>query len=192
ARPAPRRSCDSRRPPARRGSRSRARTATTPGSRPSRRSRRRRSSSRCWSSTAAAAARTPRRSRRRSYSAGGTRRTAWRRRSPRRRRPWRRPEEHRDAHRAAHGCIGHGEDALTRIERRMAQHYEWWLLGLVGLLLGLGLGNLVSATHAGSEGLLSPNVVRQLVAIAIGLALLVAGLLVDYRHLERWGWFVYA
>jgi len=81
---------------------------------------------------------------------------------------------------------------LTRIERRMAQHYEWWLLGLVGLLLGLGLGNLVSATHAGSEGLLSPNVVRQLVAIAIGLALLVAGLLVDYRHLERWGWFVYA
>lgn len=81
---------------------------------------------------------------------------------------------------------------MTRIERRMAQHYEWWLLGLVVLLLGLGIVNLVSATHAGSEGLLSPNVARQLAAIAIGAGLLVATLLVDYRHLERWGWFVYA
>lgn len=81
---------------------------------------------------------------------------------------------------------------MTRIERRMAQHYEWWLLGLIVLLLGLGIANLVSATHAGSDGLLSPNVVRQLAALGIGSLLLVATLLVDYRHLERWGWFVYA
>jgi rod shape determining protein RodA len=81
---------------------------------------------------------------------------------------------------------------VNRIERRMAQHYEWWLLGLIGLLLGLGVANLVSATHAGSEGLLSPNVARQLAALGIGAALLAATLLIDYRHLERWGWFVYA
>jgi rod shape determining protein RodA len=81
---------------------------------------------------------------------------------------------------------------VTRIERRMAQHYEWWLLGLIVLLLGLGLGNLVSATHAGNERMLTPNVVRQLAALGLGAGLMLATLLVDYRHLERWGWFVYA
>lgn len=81
---------------------------------------------------------------------------------------------------------------MRRIERRMAQHYEWWLLGLLVLLLALGIVNLMSATHAGSEGLLSPNVMRQLAAIGLGAALMVATLLIDYRHLERWGWFVYA
>lgn len=80
---------------------------------------------------------------------------------------------------------------MTRIERRMAQHYEWWLLGLVCLLLALGVANLMSATHAGSAGLLTPNVVRQLAAIGLGAGLLVASVLIDYRHLERWGWFVY-
>jgi len=81
---------------------------------------------------------------------------------------------------------------VARIERRTAQHYEWWLLGLVFLLLGLGLVNLMSATHAGTEGLFSPNMARQLAAIGLGIALLVAATLVDYRQLERWGWFVYA
>jgi len=81
---------------------------------------------------------------------------------------------------------------VTRIERRMAQHYEWWLLALIVGMLGLGLANLVSATHAGTEGYFSPNVVRQLAALGIGAGLLTATLLIDYRHLERWGWFVYA
>ena len=81
---------------------------------------------------------------------------------------------------------------MTRIERRMAQHYEWWLLGLVVVLLGFGLVNLVSATHGGAEGYLTPNVVRQLAALGLGAALLVAMVLIDYRHLERWGWLVYA
>lgn len=81
---------------------------------------------------------------------------------------------------------------MARIERRTAQHYEWWLLGLVFLLLGLGLTNLMSATHAGAEGVFSPNVVRQLAAIGLGTVLLVAAMIIDYRQLERWGWFVYA
>ena len=81
---------------------------------------------------------------------------------------------------------------MARIERRTAQHYEWWLLGLVFLLLGLGLANLMSATHAGAEGLFSPNVVRQLAAIGLGTAMIVTVMIIDYRQLERWGWFVYA
>ncbi len=81
---------------------------------------------------------------------------------------------------------------MARIERRTAQHYEWWLLGLVCLVTGLGIVNLMSATHAGSKGLLSPNVVRQFAAIGLGSVLLVAALFVDYRQLERWGWLLYA
>jgi rod shape determining protein RodA len=81
---------------------------------------------------------------------------------------------------------------MARIERRTAQHYEWWLLGLVCLLIGLGLVNLMSATHAGAEGMLSPNVARQLAAVGIGAALLAISMFFDYRQLERWGWFVYA
>ena len=81
---------------------------------------------------------------------------------------------------------------MARIERRTAQHYEWWLLGLVCLLIGLGLVNLMSATHAGAEAMLSPNVVRQLAAVGLGAALLMITMFIDYRQLERWGWFVYA
>ena len=80
---------------------------------------------------------------------------------------------------------------MQRIERRLAQHYEWWLLALVALLVGLGLANLASATHAGSHSGLSPTVQRQLGALLLGAVGLAVAVVVDYHRLERWGWFLY-
>jgi len=72
------------------------------------------------------------------------------------------------------------------IDRRSVQNFDWVLAGMVAALLGLGFLNLVSATHAGaSASLLSPEVERQLVALALGVGALVVVLAVDYRRLER-------
>ncbi|RIL06016.1 MAG: rod shape-determining protein RodA [Proteobacteria bacterium] len=81
---------------------------------------------------------------------------------------------------------------MARIERRLAQHYEWWLVGLIVLLIGLGLANLMSATHPESEALVSPTVRRQLAALALGAIGFTGAVAIDYRHLERWAPFLYA
>jgi rod shape determining protein RodA len=81
---------------------------------------------------------------------------------------------------------------MARIERRFAQHYEWWLLGLVLGLVGLGIGNLISATHAGADRILTPNVVRQLAALVLASGALTVAMVVDYHRLERWAWLLYA
>jgi rod shape determining protein RodA len=49
----------------------------------------------------------------------------------------------------------------------------------------MGLGNLLSATHAGSTGTLSTEVERQLVAVAIGSVGLLVALLPDHRRFQR-------
>jgi rod shape determining protein RodA len=75
---------------------------------------------------------------------------------------------------------------MARIERRMAQHYEWWLLGLITLLVGMGMANLMSATHPESESLLSPTLKRQLASLALGAIAFACAVAIDYRRLERW------
>ncbi len=75
---------------------------------------------------------------------------------------------------------------MQAIDRRLFQNFDWPLLGLVMALLGMGIINLISATHGASSGDLSPEVHRQLISTAIGgLAMLVA-IVFDYRRLERW------
>jgi rod shape determining protein RodA len=83
------------------------------------------------------------------------------------------------------------ETPMARIERRLAQHNEWWLLGLIGVLLALGVANLMSATHPESESWFSPTVRRQGFAVLLGLAGFAGAIAVDYRRLERWAPFLY-
>jgi rod shape determining protein RodA len=80
---------------------------------------------------------------------------------------------------------------MARIERRMAQHYEWWLLGLIALLVGMGIANLMSATHPESDALISPTLQRQLVALGLGFAGFFGAVVIDYRRFERWAPFLY-
>ena len=80
---------------------------------------------------------------------------------------------------------------MARIERRLAQHNEWWLFGLIGLLLALGIANLMSATHPESEALLTPTVKRQCFALLLGLLGFAGAIAIDYRRFERWAPFLY-
>jgi rod shape determining protein RodA len=66
------------------------------------------------------------------------------------------------------------------IDRRLLLNVDWVLLGTTLLLAAVGVAMIASATHGGRfEGLH----VRQLYALAIGLAALVAAVAVDYRRL---------
>lgn len=74
---------------------------------------------------------------------------------------------------------------MLRIDRRSAQNFDWLLLGLTVMLVGLGLGNLLSATHAGAGEGMAPEMRRQLTALAVGTLGLVVAVAVDYRRLQR-------
>ena len=74
---------------------------------------------------------------------------------------------------------------MARIDRGLLQNFDWGLLVLSLCLLGMGLANLISATHAETSTWLSPAVRRQLTALALGSVAFVAALVIDYRHLER-------
>jgi rod shape determining protein RodA len=74
---------------------------------------------------------------------------------------------------------------LLSIDRRSLQNFDWLLLFLMLLLVGVGLVNLFSATQAGTEGGLPSEFRRQLLALALASIGLTAALLVDYRRTER-------
>jgi rod shape determining protein RodA len=75
---------------------------------------------------------------------------------------------------------------MARIERRLAQHNEWWLVGLIALLVAIGIANLASATHPEADSLFGPTLRRQLLALGLGVAGFVGAVVIDYRRLERW------
>lgn len=72
---------------------------------------------------------------------------------------------------------------MLGVDRRSVQNFDWVLLGLVGFLLVVGFVNLSSATRADAG--LSDEVRRQLFSLALGGAVLVVTILVDYRHYQR-------
>jgi len=74
---------------------------------------------------------------------------------------------------------------VFRIDRRLLQSFDWFLLALVALLLAVGFANLWSATYAGVESGLPWPVRRQLFALALGGVGMLSVLFADYRHFER-------
>jgi rod shape determining protein RodA len=80
---------------------------------------------------------------------------------------------------------------VLRIDRRSAQNFDWLLLSIAALLVAMGIGNLLSATHATGDAM-PPEVRRQLLALGVGAVALIATVAIDYRHLERLAVPVYA
>ncbi len=79
---------------------------------------------------------------------------------------------------------------MLRVDRGLVQNFDWRAFGLVGLLLGMGLLNLSSATGVQAAGL-SPEMRRQLVALAVGAVIFLVAVVVDYRRLERFAPLLY-
>ncbi len=74
---------------------------------------------------------------------------------------------------------------MPGIDRRLIQNFEWPIF-LMGLALALiGIVNLISASPERGGGLIPDTAWRQLVWMGMGLGLLLATLVLDYRTLER-------
>ncbi len=74
---------------------------------------------------------------------------------------------------------------MLRIDRRSIQNFDWVLLGLVSLLVGLGLVNLLSATHGGVSAETNDVFGRQLLSLGVAAAAMIGVCAVDYRRFAR-------
>ena len=75
---------------------------------------------------------------------------------------------------------------MSLIDRRSFQHFDWVLLVLTALVLGIGLANLYSATQGGRIDGLPSEFRRQLIALGVAMVAATVAVLLDYRRMERW------
>jgi rod shape determining protein RodA len=80
------------------------------------------------------------------------------------------------------------------MDRRAFHHFDWSLLALIAVIVAIGLVNLFSTTQP-----LPPPAIgvasefkTQLAALALGVAGMIAAIVVDYRRLERAAPFLFA
>lgn len=79
-------------------------------------------------------------------------------------------------------------------DRRLIQCFDWGLLFLTLLLLGIGLIALCSAVFSERFDIAAPNtslIMKQLIAMGTGLGLMIIILFIDYRQLDRWSYVIY-
>jgi len=71
-------------------------------------------------------------------------------------------------------------------DRRLVQYFDWGLLGLTLLLGAIGLIILYSAVTAGMPDPQRVLFLKQLIWFCVGIVVMVACFLFDYKILERW------
>lgn len=81
--------------------------------------------------------------------------------------------------------------SALRVDRGRGQHFDWVLAGIVAILMSMGLLNLVSAAASGVEGG-SDIVSRQMLVMGLGVIVMIIVVLIDYRHFDRFAYFLYA
>ncbi len=69
-------------------------------------------------------------------------------------------------------------------DRRLVQNFDWLLLALVLMIVGIGIVNLYSAGYSRQAGE-TPLYIKQLYWLAVGLGVMFVTLVYDYRHLEK-------
>jgi rod shape determining protein RodA len=80
---------------------------------------------------------------------------------------------------------------MATIDRRIIYHFDWTVFALALALGGVGLLSVLSATWGGAHHALDPLVVRQLIWIGAGVALMTAAALFDYRALGTYAYLIY-
>jgi rod shape determining protein RodA len=78
------------------------------------------------------------------------------------------------------------------LDRRMLLHFDWTIFTVAVALGGVGLVSVLSATWAGTRHPMDPLVIRQLIWIGVGVALMTAAALFDYRVLNAYAYPFYA
>ena len=76
-------------------------------------------------------------------------------------------------------------------DRRLVQNFDWGLLWLTLLLGALGILTLYSVVTAKAPALHKTVFIKQAIWYGIGLSVMIACFLFDYKHLERWGGLIY-
>lgn len=74
---------------------------------------------------------------------------------------------------------------MPGIDRRLIQNFEWPLFTMAVMVAGIGIVNLVSASPEQSATGLPDTAWRQLIWLGIGILMMLATLVPDYRTLER-------
>ncbi len=75
-------------------------------------------------------------------------------------------------------------------DRRLLTHFDWVLLLVVGMVAGIGILNLYSATSSWTTSG-TPIYIKQIYWLCMGLTIALAVSVVDYRHLEYFAFFFY-
>ncbi len=76
-------------------------------------------------------------------------------------------------------------------DRRLAQHFDWGLLGLTLLLGSMGIITLYSAVTAGAPTFQKVLYIKQVIWFGVGFALMIAAFLFDYKKLDQMSFFIY-
>ena len=76
-------------------------------------------------------------------------------------------------------------------DRRLVQNFDWGLLLLTLILGAVGLFTLYSVVMAKAPALHKAVFIKQAIWYGIGLTVMIACFLFDYKHLERWGGLIY-
>ncbi len=76
-------------------------------------------------------------------------------------------------------------------DRRLAQFFDWGLLGIVVLIGGVGLLTLYSAVTSGASDPYSALFFKQTIWYCIGFVLMLGTFVFNYKAFERWGNVIY-
>ncbi len=77
------------------------------------------------------------------------------------------------------------------MDRRMLSHFSWWYLLLILTISTVGVVVIYSANHARPEAFYQNLYIKQIYWILYGLIAMLAALLIDYRLLNRYAYFIY-
>jgi rod shape determining protein RodA len=81
---------------------------------------------------------------------------------------------------------------MAALDRRIIYHFDWTLFSLALALCGIGVLSVVSATWGSKHHGIDPLVMRQLIWVGVGGAMMTTAALIDYRALGTYSYAFYA
>ncbi len=79
---------------------------------------------------------------------------------------------------------------MFRFDRRLVHHFDWVMLVMLVLIMGMALANLYSSTWSGAGA--SAAFYKEMYLFCAGMVVIILFMGVDYKELEVFGYFLYA